>query len=324
VGARAAQLLCLKECASYLLFGGQYAVADHLIARLRTEAGEQAELEAPVVAQLQQLYAFRASYAGDPGACLEGFEAALAAFESVGDRREACAVRSNLGFIFLELGDFERAEEALRGALAGAERLGLGDVHPVAMSNLGHVLAYRGRLEEARLYEQRALDAFQKLGDPRMEGVARTYLAKIALFAGDLVHAEREVRRAIELLTVAPPLRAAGLALLARVLLELGRPAEALPFACEAHTTLESLGGLEEGEALVRLVYAEAIQASGDRREFTLAAIAASERLLARADKISDPSWRDRFLSAVPDHARTLELAHEVAAMSRSDAVVSA
>jgi tetratricopeptide (TPR) repeat protein/predicted Ser/Thr protein kinase len=308
-GARSAQLLCLGECASFLLFGGRFAVSDAIFDRLKRAVPDPSQLEASVAAQLQQLYAFRAVYAGDPGAGLEGFEGALAALESAGDRRTACTVRSNLGFIFAELGDFESAEEALRGALAGAERMGLSEVATSAMQNLGHVLAFRGRLEEARLYEQRAVEAFQKLGDPRMEGVARTYLARIACLAGDRVVAEREARTAAEMLKAAPPLRAAALALLARVLLDLDRPAEALPIAREAHETLESLGALEEGESLVRLVWAEALRASGDRDEFARAARAACKRLLARADKISDPAWRERFLTAVPDNARTLSLA---------------
>ena len=40
----------------------------------------------------------------------------------------------------------------------------------------------------------------------------------------------------------------------------------------------------------------------------------AREHLLARAAKISDPVWRRRFLTAVPDNARTLALAGELPA----------
>ncbi len=218
-------------------------------------------------------------------------------------------VRSNLGFTFAELGDFESAEETLRGALAVAERLGLGDVATAVMQKLGHALAYRGQLDEARVYEQRAVDAFHAVGDPRLEGVARTYLAKIALFAGDLAGAEKEARAAAEQLLVHPPLRATALAVLARTLLHQERPAEALPIAAEAHAILEEHGEIEEGEALVRLVYAEALAASGAREAAAQAAQAARARLLSRADKISAIAWRERFLTAVPDNARTLSRA---------------
>jgi hypothetical protein len=91
-------------------------------------------------------------------------------------------------------------------------------------------------------------------------------------------------------------------------MLEQDRAAEALPVAREAHAILEELGEIEEGEAMVRVVYAEALRATGARREFEQIARAARDRLLDRADKISDAAWRERFLTAVPDNARTLVL----------------
>jgi hypothetical protein len=142
-----------------------------------------------------------------------------------------------------------------------------------------------------------------------MEGVARMYLAKIAVLSGDLDAAEPEARTAVGALEIAPPLRAAALAVLARSLIGLGRTAEAVAAAGEAHTILESLGGIEEGESLVRLVYAEAFAASGDLTAFAAAIESARDRLMMRAEKISVRAWRERFLHGVPDNARTLELA---------------
>jgi serine/threonine protein kinase/tetratricopeptide (TPR) repeat protein len=307
-GARSAQLICLCECASYLVFGGRCAAADPLIERIRRVAPDPASLEAPVAALLQQVTAIRASFEGDAGVCLEGFMAAQASFEGAGDHRNACAVRANLGFIFAELGDFESAEEALRAALAGAERMGLAELSSVAMQHLGYVLASRGQLDGARLHEERAIEAFHRAGDRRMEGLSRAYLARISLLAGDLALAEREAATAVEMLAGAPPLRAAASAALARVLLRLGRSAEALPIAREGFATLQALGGLEEGEAKVRLVYAQALLAEGETEAFAEIIAEARERLLERAGKISDPAWRERFLT-VPDNARTLALA---------------
>ncbi len=204
-GARSAQIVCLGECATHLLYGGRYAEADAILARLRRAVPEPALLDAPVAGQLQQIIALRALYEGDPASSLEGYEAALSAYEQASDRRSACVVRCNLGCIFNELGDFESAEEALRAALAGATRMGLDDLAAAVMANLGQALAQRGRLDEARLFSQRAVDAFHRLGDPRMEGVSRTYLAKVDIIRGDLDRAEAEARAAARLLAVAPP-----------------------------------------------------------------------------------------------------------------------
>ncbi len=307
-GAEGARTACLASCATDLVFAGRTGAADAVIALLADAMADPSALAPQVAAAIEQLRGVRAAYSGDLAACLAGFEASLAAFERAGDHRDACAVRSNLSVAFIELGDYVGAEEALRAANAVADRMGLQDVGLSALQNLGHVLAYRMQLAEARRIEQRALEGFRALGDPRMEGVARMYLAEIAFLSGDLDVAEQDGRAAVAALEVAPPLRSAALAVLARTLIGLGRIDEALSTAREAHQILESLGGIEEGESLVRLVHAEALEASGDQAAFAEAIQRARERLLARAAKISDIDWRARFLEGVPDNARTLEL----------------
>jgi tetratricopeptide (TPR) repeat protein len=310
-GAEGARIACLACCATDLVFAGLTAAADRLVAELAEALDDPARYAPQVVATLEQLRGVRAAYAGDFAACVVGFEAALAAHERAGDHRDACALRANLSVAYIELGDYAGAEEMLRAASAVAERMGLADVGLSVLQNLGHVLAYRRQLPEARRVELRALEGFRALGDPRMEGVARMYLAEIAYFSGDLEIAEQEGRAATAGLEVAPPLRAAALAVLARVLLALRRNDEALTIAREAHRILESLGGIEEGESLVRLVHAEALAASGDHAASAAALLGARDRLLARAGRISDAAWRARFLEGVRDNARTLSLTNQ-------------
>jgi eukaryotic-like serine/threonine-protein kinase len=316
-GARTARIICLCACAGELCFGGRYGAAEARLKTIDREVYEHPAHDAPAIAALEQVRAFRASAARDSGAGLDHFHRALVAFEQAGDRRNACICRSNLGCTLAELGDFAGAEEALRVALASAERMGMLTLTAVVVHNLGHVLACRGQLTEARLLEQRAVGAFQRQGDLRMEGSARTYLAKIELRAGDLAAAEREARAAEKTLVAAPPLRAAALAVLGHALLEQGRVSEALAFASEAYGLLASLGSIEEGESLVCLLYAEALAASGRMADFAMAITDARDRLLARAAKISDPMWRERFLTNVSENARTLSLAPPVNAAAQ-------
>jgi tetratricopeptide (TPR) repeat protein len=146
-------------------------------------------------------------------------------------------------------------------------------------------------------------------GSTRLEGGTRNYLAKIELHAGNLDAAEREARAAAELFMTAPPVRPAALAVLARVLLAKGRADDALAAAREAYSQLEELGSLEEGEATVRLTHAEALMANGLNTEAGQVLVTARDQLLQRAAKISDATWRERFLNQVPDNARTLALA---------------
>ncbi|XXT17490.1 protein kinase [Sorangium sp. So ce429] len=325
-GAESARSTCLCAGAATLAFAGRPAVVDALIAAVEralcdgapTAAGTGAE----VVAGLHQALAFRAMSGGDPGACVTGLEAALSAFEQVGDRRNACITRANLGYSYGELGDFGGAEAALRSVLEAADRMGLHEVAAAAQASLGQVLAYGGRLAEARAVEEAALASSQRLGDPRAEVVSRSYLAKIALLAGDFGAAEREARLA-EALESASPLRVAATAIRARALLGLGRAREALAAAGEALAALESLGGLEEGESMIRLVHAEAFSAVGDVKRAAAAIAAARDKLLDRAASVRDPEWRRRFLSHVPDNARTLELAAQWVGAGRNAAPLS-
>jgi tetratricopeptide (TPR) repeat protein len=306
-GAEGALVFCASHCAMQIMLAGRYADADALLARVAALADALGEADMKAVAQYHQTRAIRAIEAGDPGTCLEALEASLVAFERAGDRRDACASRTNLGYLFTELGAYARAEATLRPALADAERMGLADAALSALQNLALAAAGLGRLDEARQWQEQACDGFQRLGDPRMEAHCRRYLALVALAAGDAVTAEREAARGVELLAVAPRLRAATLAVLARARLVLGRVGEARAAADEAMIILESAGGsLEEGEAFLRLVHADLLAAAGEADAAASALALARERLLARAARITDPALRASFLERVPENAATL------------------
>jgi tetratricopeptide (TPR) repeat protein len=238
---------------------------------------------------------------GDPGACLGSFEASFDAFEQAGDRRNACLARINLSHIFIKLGDFPRGEETALAARDDADRMELRDPSASAALCRGYALAYMGRLDEARRLLTETVEVFRQHGHARMEGTSHLYLSEVALLAGDNAVAERHARAAFEILAVAPPLRASAMAMLARAMLRQGRTAEALTAAEEALARVS-----DEGESLVRLVYAEALAAVGHTSEAERAFAAAREHLLTQAARISDPVWRESFLTRVPDNAAIL------------------
>lgn len=97
-------------------------------------------------------------------------------------------------------------------------------------------------------------------------------------------------------------------AVLARAVLASGEREAALAHAEEAARALAT-HALEEGEALVQLVHAEALLAGGREDEARERAREAAARLEERAAKIADRGWRDAFLHRVPSHARLLTLA---------------
>ena len=113
------------------------------------------------------------------------------------------------------------------------------------------------------------------------------------------------------MLAVAPGVQVAARGALARARLGAGDVAGSLEAARVAYTALERLGEIDEGESIVRLTYAEALTAAGEHAQARAVLSVASQRLLARAERVADLSWRDRFLHEVPVNARILALAAE-------------
>ncbi|WP_437291772.1 protein kinase domain-containing protein [Sorangium sp. So ce406] len=307
-GAASARLVCLVECANFVAFGGDYAAANALLEELDGAADDRSALDPELLGRVCNARSVQLMASGRLDACLETTRTSLEAFERAGDRRNACVARSNLGFFHAELGDLERAEQALRAAMAEAQRMGLHDPAMLALANLGHVLAHRGELAAAERALRQAIEEEERQGDPRAVGTSRTYLAEAHVLAGELERAEREARAAAAALDAVPPLRAAALAVLAQALLGQGRAGEALVAAGEAMSLLEALGAVEEGESLVRLAHAESLAANGDLAGARAAISAARDRLLARAAMVGGPASRELFL-ARRENARTLALA---------------
>jgi hypothetical protein len=107
-------------------------------------------------------------------------------------------------------------------------------------------------------------------------------------------------------------MRAEALGMLATVILP--QPLEALMAASQAMELLEAMGGVEEGEARIRLSYALALRALDHTERARKAILDARGRLLQRADRIGDPGWRESFLENIPEHARTLQMAESMRA----------
>ena len=317
---RDALLSCLGFGAMFLMFGGRFAAAEPLLALVDDLAGDGTDVEPQALALVHQARAVQASAKGDLGACLDDLEASLAAFEKAGDLRNASTARANLGFVYAELGDAAGAERQLREALGAAERMGLDDVAACVLHNLGRVVGLGGDLPEAERIERRAMEHLEKQGEARLLGLARVYLAEILTATGRPAEAVSEAERAVEALGVAAPaLQARALATLAQARGAGGAIPEALADARKAQAALDALGGLEEGEAEIRLCHAECLAAAGAASEARAAIVAARMRLEERAGRIASDDWRRRFLHDVPANARTLQLAATWAAAEAPD-----
>ena len=252
----------------------------------------------------------RATVRSDPEDEHVALERAVVAFDAVGDRRNACLHRVNMGAGLQNLGMLELAEEHLRKATADAERMGLGSLALAAKHNLGAALSRQGLVEEGIVLEREAALGFAKVGDRFLEGVARAYLATMLRVAGRLDEAKDELTRTLLRVTDLPHARAPLLAQLAMVEVEMGNGERALELAKEAGR-LANDGAVFEGESYIRLSYAEALFATGRVEEAKAAIVEARAQLLARAEKIRDAGWRAAFLGRVRENVQTLARARE-------------
>jgi serine/threonine protein kinase/tetratricopeptide (TPR) repeat protein len=304
-------LLVAYRLATSLLVVGSYAASERLVAHAEARSIVDAKADPSVTARLELYRGAKAMFGGSPVEYLHWMRSAADSFERAGDARASCTPRSNVGFAYIELGEFEAADVELRAVIARAVRMGLRDVEASARHNLGITLGHRGRFEDARREETTAIEVFETAGYRRMETASRLALAEIELAAGNLAEGVREAERAVRVSEAIPPMKAYALALYASALLGSGRVAEARRPASEAAALLASLGGVETGESLVGAVEAETLNASGDREGARRVIAAARAKLLARAARIEDLALRKSFLERVPDNARVLRRAHD-------------
>jgi tetratricopeptide (TPR) repeat protein len=178
-----------------------------------------------------------------------------------------------------------------------------------ALQNLGLCLSSLGEHAEARAVEAEALELGERLGNVRLQAGCHEYLAILSTRSGALDAAREHAERALVLARDLPPLRACVLATLADALRAAGEVEGALLRATEAKRIADELGALDEGEARVRLAYAEALLAAGQDGAGREAVLDAKRRIDAVAASLTDPGWRTTYLQGVPENARVTALA---------------
>ena len=295
-----------------LLLSGQHEIGQRVMVCMEEAEARIVDPGPLVRARGAFARATRAMIAGDLGQTLDMGNRTVENYEEAGDRRNAILMQCNLAHINMELGEYQAAERILRAASTDATRIGLPSVAVAAQQNLGFALALGGHIEEGKGVEAQCVVLSTAAADKRMIGRSRIYLSQMHIMSGDIGLAIEEASAALRELQSVPNVRAFGLATLGSALLLAGRPEEAQAAAAEAMTLLESLGSLDQGDTLVRLVYARVKLANGDAEEARRVMRIARSDLLTRASKIADPIRAKSFLERVADNAATLVLAEEL------------
>jgi tetratricopeptide (TPR) repeat protein len=254
------------------------------------------------------IVADRAAYAyDDPWTALQHTAALRGIFDAIGGELIFASAQLHRGMNQWYLGALEPAAQALESIPVGDRSLGVASSLRRLM--LSWLYADLGALAQARAVATELAEAGHAHRNRLEEGRGRWGLAEALRRDGDLDGADREIQFA---LAAVVPLEQPGVrATLAALRLAQGRAEEALAAAEDAMARSEAIGGcgLFRG-AFVRLTHAEALHATGAHDAAARAIAGARARLLAIADKITDPAYRASFLERVPENARTLALAH--------------
>ena len=308
----APHLVALTRAACVLMAAGNYPSADDLLRTIDAAYENTRRGGAPedplAAAHVYRTRAYRALVSGDTGSALSMFNVAISDYEAAGDTRAACRHLVSAAAACIELGSYREAERALTDAYASAQHMGLTGVSANVWHHQGMLVARLGDSRAALSYADKAIEAFAAQADRRMEAAARLYRGYFLTLGDDLDRAEREVRAALANAGAAPPLQAYGLAILSSVLLKNGRADKADNAAREAIQLLDALGGVEEGEAFIRLTFAESREALGDLAAAREAIQTARVRILERTAMIQDAQWKDTFMQQVRENVRTMDL----------------
>jgi tetratricopeptide (TPR) repeat protein len=309
--AAEAQVACLAWCGGCLSQTGQPPLAAALLERAASTLGTLPKRDAWVTLRLHHARSIQLAQMGDLMRAVEELGLGLDACEQAGDMHATCAIRGELAITWLELGDYQRAERLLQQTLTDAKQRSFVSVETFTLPDLGNVLVALGRLDEAREVFEQSLRLAKDQGSTWGVALGNLYFSALDFVSGDFALSEMHARAAAENMVTFPAPRAAALAALARALLAQGRNTEALESAQEGISLLDALKTSKYWEALVRLMNAETRMATGDETGARAAIGAARDRLLERAERITDARMRESFLTRIPDNVRTLELARE-------------
>jgi tetratricopeptide (TPR) repeat protein len=109
-------------------------------------------------------------------------------------------VESDLGVLFMEQGDFDRAEQRLQSALRKYSELGVDRVRSNALLSLGELRYKQGRYADGLQLVEEAVGLAQRLGEKRALGAGYKLLGELRAAQGDMNNALADFQRALVIL----------------------------------------------------------------------------------------------------------------------------
>lgn len=285
---------------------GEAQLAADIINVLGDAALAHAPNDPVVRASILRCRSWQAMFDWNYTACTVYDREALECFRAAGDFRQVCQAHFDMGFDWMMLGQYERAEQMFLEALVGARQLGIEGLELTIEHNLSFTMHRLGKGKEALAMQKRCVELATMRRDRMAEVACRHYLAVIRYELGD--HgAEVELEGCLGF-AEAMSLRWSTLARLGLIALEKGSAGLAQLRIAEALRGMKELNNAEEGQIIIRLASIELARHHGEHERALAEIQAARSMLVAAASKIPDPDVRQSFLYRIPEHRRLLEL----------------
>ncbi|MBI1879595.1 MAG: tetratricopeptide repeat protein [Chloroflexi bacterium] len=227
---------------------------------------------------------------------------ALSILQATGNRWEEVNVWNDLGILYQELGDLLKSETCLKQGLALTQEIGDEAGQAYILANLGLVARDKSEPEIAGMLLTTGLALAQAQDDQYLVSILLNYLSTVNFQMGQL---ELAIAQATSSLTLRQERKmhfvtSDNLATLAAIYLAAGDLAQALNYVVQTQAILKECGG--EGPEFPQqdyfIIY-QVFTAAGQIESAQAALHSAYEWVIARAEKIIDPTLRQSFLERV-------------------------
>ncbi|MEZ4429225.1 MAG: protein kinase [Nannocystaceae bacterium] len=300
------RFIALTRCAFQWLLAGERERAEAMVTSLE-EHVPYAINDSAARAHYEHLLGIRAAVRGDMFRYARHLEVVIAAFERIGDLRNAAVERTTLAASLGQIGEVERGISLCAANLEECRRQGSHQALMFTRMTLGGLLvARRETLAEGRALLAEVAAEYAAIAYTRRLGILHIYEALGALLGGDDREAAALAGAAVDALADAPSFQGSALAVQALALVRDGRrsaAAAALARGAALPTSGLTVRPFVRDLAAIELALAEGRAADAHRR-----ACAAQQTIDALLTGAAAPDARDVF-ATIPEVARILEIA---------------
>lgn len=268
------------------------------------------------VAYANGMLALHEAYIGDYARAAQLWTQVLEMVRRGEDRTLESRALSNLGAAYQYLGQYDQARHYLEQGLALCDLIGDRQSHAYNIVNLGGVMLLSGDLQAAKRWLEQGLNEAIAVDDANLRAGQLWELGRLAVMSSDYTNATQyleQARRAHAELGMTAQVMESQ-ALLAQCASAQGRQEEARQSANQVWEYLQEHGSDSMYEAVpIYLALVEVFESmpkpeSKESDSLAHAVLEAVYRLvLARAEQISEPIWRQSFLQNVPSNRAVVE-----------------